>query len=94
MKSLIKIYVVIGLAVGCCSSNVLAGLEEPAYNDYKIGPNIALNTASQDPFSAKPTTRSAIPEPSTVIAGALLLLPLGVSMVRILRRNRPEFSRN
>lgn len=30
----------------------------------------------------------AVPEPTTVIAGALLMLPLGVSTLRILRRNR------
>ena len=30
----------------------------------------------------------AVPEPTTVIAGILLLLPLGVSTLRILRRNR------
>jgi len=30
----------------------------------------------------------AVPEPTTVLAGALLLLPLGVSTLRILRRNR------
>jgi len=30
----------------------------------------------------------AVPEPTTVIAGALLLLPLGASTLRILRRNR------
>ena len=34
------------------------------------------------------TTKTAVPEPATVVAGALLLLPLGVSAVRILRRNR------
>lgn len=31
---------------------------------------------------------ASVPEPSTVIAGALLLLPLGVSAVRILRKGR------
>lgn len=31
---------------------------------------------------------NAVPEPSTVFAGSLLLLPLGVSIVRILRKNR------
>jgi hypothetical protein len=31
---------------------------------------------------------AAVPEPTTVIAGALLLLPLGASTIRILRRNR------
>jgi hypothetical protein len=29
-----------------------------------------------------------VPEPTTVLAGALLLLPLGASTLRILRRNR------
>ena len=29
-----------------------------------------------------------VPEPSTVVAGALLLLPFGVSTVRILRKSR------
>lgn len=33
-------------------------------------------------------TYLAVPEPSTVIAGALLLLPFGASAVRILRKNR------
>jgi hypothetical protein len=31
---------------------------------------------------------SAVPEPTTIIAGALLLLPFGASTLRILRRNR------
>jgi hypothetical protein len=31
---------------------------------------------------------TAVPEPTTVIAGMLMLLPFGASMVRILRRNR------
>jgi hypothetical protein len=31
---------------------------------------------------------SAVPEPSTIIAGALMLLPFGASTLRILRRNR------
>lgn len=39
-------------------------------------------TAYQGPQS------SAVPEPSTVVAGALLLLPLGVSALRILRKDR------
>jgi hypothetical protein len=29
-----------------------------------------------------------VPEPTTVIAGALLLLPFGASTLRILRKNR------
>jgi len=31
---------------------------------------------------------SSVPEPSTIVAGALLLLPFGVSTVRILRKNK------
>ena len=33
-------------------------------------------------------TPSAVPEPATILAGALLLVPLGISMTRILRRNK------
>jgi hypothetical protein len=29
-----------------------------------------------------------VPEPSTYLAGALLLLPFGASAIRVLRRNR------
>ncbi len=35
-----------------------------------------------------PTPPGSVPEPTTVIAGALLLLPFGVSTFRILRRNK------
>lgn len=34
------------------------------------------------------TPGTAVPEPSTVVAGALLLLPFGVSTLRILRKSR------
>ena len=37
-----------------------------------------------------PSTATSVPEPSTVIAGALLLLPLGISMTRILRRSKMQ----
>ena len=47
---------------------------------------------TQDPSSGQGFTfsasTSAVPEPSTVVAGALLLLPFGVSTLRILRRNK------
>lgn len=33
-------------------------------------------------------TISAVPEPTTMVAGALLLLPFGASTIRILRKNR------
>lgn len=34
------------------------------------------------------STHTSVPEPSTVIAGALLLLPLGFSAIRVLRKGR------
>ena len=33
-------------------------------------------------------TLSAVPEPSTILAGALLLLPLGISAARVLRKHK------
>ncbi|HMD54297.1 MAG TPA: hypothetical protein VKJ65_07110, partial [Phycisphaerae bacterium] len=38
--------------------------------------------------SALPGYSSPVPEPSTVLAGALLLLPLGASAIRILRKSK------
>jgi ABC-type uncharacterized transport system YnjBCD substrate-binding protein len=38
--------------------------------------------------SISSTASTAVPEPSTVLAGALLLLPFGVSTVRILRKHK------
>jgi hypothetical protein len=39
-------------------------------------------------FGAGTLSASAVPEPTTVIAGALLLLPFGASTLRILRKSR------
>lgn len=36
------------------------------------------------------TTTTAVPEPSTIAAGALLILPLGVSAIRILRKQKQQ----
>jgi len=38
--------------------------------------------------TSSPDEIPGVPEPATVVAGALLLLPLGASAVRILRKNR------
>lgn len=43
------------------------------------------NTGNGFTFSA---STSSVPEPSTVVAGALLLLPFGISTMRILRRSK------
>ena len=40
--------------------------------------------------SPPPPKITSVPEPSTIVAGALLLLPFGVSTVRILRRHKAE----
>ncbi len=47
---------------------------------------LALNLYSSDGLHQD--MLAIVPEPSTVIAGALLLLPLGISAIRIMRKNR------
>jgi hypothetical protein len=77
------------------------GLEADSGGAYGV---IALNLYSTSPVSGAPVNETAtidgqtyyvvqdqlavVPESTTVIAGALLLLPFGVSTLRILRRNR------
>jgi hypothetical protein len=39
-------------------------------------------------YSGSLAAATAVPEPSTVFAGALLLLPFGISSVRILRKHK------
>ena len=46
--------------------------------------NGSANTAAQEMMG----TLAAVPEPSTIIAGALLLLPFGASTLRFVRKNR------
>ena len=52
--------------------------------------SLAINSVNGGLISISEVTQSfhQVPEASTVIAGALLLLPLGASTLRILRRNR------
>ncbi len=52
---------------------------------------VALNLWDSNGSSTAPNKQpmlGIVPEPSTIIAGALLLLPFGVSTVRILRKNK------
>jgi hypothetical protein len=44
--------------------------------------------SSQDLIGPMSGTSKAVPEPTTILAGALLLLPFGVSTARILRKKR------
>jgi hypothetical protein len=49
---------------------------------------LALTTSATPNSDSYAGSIAAVPEPTTVLAGALLLLPLGASAFRILRRNR------
>jgi len=40
------------------------------------------------PMLANASTVAAVPEPSTIVAGGILLVPFALSAVRILRKNR------
>ena len=46
------------------------------------------NGSIQDTYSQNVQVLAAVPEPTTMVAGALLLLPFGASTLRILRKNR------
>lgn len=45
-------------------------------------------TSSQYAFEFDNVAYGVVPEPSTILAGALMILPLGVSTFRVLRKNR------
>ncbi len=71
------------------------GPHSPTGNSFVYGgPNgtesVTISYAEIDgpPAYLELTPASAVPEASTMIAGALLLLPFGASTLRILRRNR------
>ena len=49
---------------------------------------VALNLYDRNTGDAMQSQLAIVPETSTIVAGALLLLPLGASAVRILRKNR------
>ncbi len=59
----------------------LYGGGDKDYNDLQfVFENVTPGTPGQ--------TSSSVPEPSTVVAGALLLLPFGVSTLRVLRNRK------
>jgi hypothetical protein len=80
------------------ASSYLSGLTgNYSLNGYLLYPNplSGVNADGEPPqellisVSGSPTVVTApVPEPTTIIAGALLLLPFGASTLRILRRNR------
>lgn len=56
-----------------------------AMNMYNITPNGNGSVAQPQLYQAQ-----SVPEPSTIVAGALLLLPFGVSTLRILRKSKMQ----
>jgi len=50
--------------------------------------NTGVTVASFSGAISSAATVSAVPEPSTIVAGALLLLPLGASTLRVLRKGK------
>ena len=56
------------------------------YNIFYPGKNDVTGVSHVEFFGSAATT--SVPEPSTIVAGALLLLPFGVSTLRILRKGR------
>jgi len=65
-----------------------AGVKANANGAYGV---FAINMWDANGSSTAPNKQpmlGIVPEPSTVIAGALLLLPFGVSTLRILRKNK------
>ncbi len=60
-------------------------------NFYQPAPNNLSRYSDPLEISGGATPRSTVgvvPEPTTLVAGALLLLPLGMSAVRIMRRGK------
>lgn len=56
-----------------------------SFSESNLGALTFLFGTSSD---SSTSTHTSVPEPSTVVAGALLLLPLGFSAVRVLRKGR------
>jgi hypothetical protein len=72
-------------AVVVMAEAVVPGSEDPNYH----GGNYTIYIAPQDPSSPFHNTyniESVVPEPSTYLAGALLLVPFGMSTLRVIRK--------
>ena len=61
------------------SATFVAGAGSPSFLDLNIA-------ASGNDFAVDDISVTAVPEPTTALAGALLLLPFGASTIQILRR--------
>jgi hypothetical protein len=72
------------------ASVTFSGLHYVGTVNYYVDPTVTVRTYD-DPafyFSAGSYTTTPVPEPTTMVAGALLLLPFGLSAVRHLRNRK------
>lgn len=68
---------------------------DPAQTTLYVIKDIAMSTSESVPLTtisivSQSFHQTVVPEPSTVVAGALLLLPFGVSTLCILRKNKVQ----
>ena len=72
-----------------CSATLPAGFSlDNAVSGEGLGPPEQVEGSTGRGFFGPNLAFSTVPEPTTMIAGALLLLPFGASALRILRKNR------
>ena len=72
------------LAVAAAAAASYANVTDPSLGAYGV---VALNLYNSDGTVAQDQL-GVVPEPTTIIAAALLLLPFGASTIRSLRKNR------
>jgi hypothetical protein len=106
VKKIKKMYILMGIVGVFFTPSLYASLDgtvNGTYATYGIPQNLPAFQIKQEPAFKSPTAfpypdmppttkvpSSVVPEPSTIIAGALLLLPFGVSTLRILRRKKMQ----
>jgi hypothetical protein len=100
MKTILKICAMTAVVTSFATVNLFASIDirdvssdELVIPQYATDDSLFLSQGSVVPisqhFRIQPaSTVGTVPEPSTVIAGALLLLPLAASAVRIMRRTK------
>ena len=77
------------LTIDFSPHNVLTGQTSDLIYVFTTATAYAGNVASVDnSFSANTTDLAPVPEASTVMAGALMVLPLGIGAIRALRKER------
>ena len=68
--------------------NGSVGFSSMIMQAYNFGDTATFPNVNSADYTAHWANTAAVPEPSTVVAGAILLLPFGVSTLRILRKSR------